>query len=66
MSQIAQSASRMMGSAGITQFVANGDGQHVVIFSGGASQPAVMYAGSDPNMPYMLQQGETNSFLYSH
>ncbi len=47
----------MMGGAGLTQFVASGDGQHVVIFSAGPHQPAMMYAGTDSHMPYLVQQG---------
>ena len=44
----------MMGG-GLTQFVASGDGQHVVIFSAGPHHPPMMYAGTDGAMPYLVQ-----------
>lgn len=62
MFQLAQSANRMMGG-GLTQFVATGDGQHVVIFSAGPNQPSLMYTGADGAMPYYVQGSDSHSHI---
>ena len=47
-----------MSGMGVTQLVANGNGQHVVIFSAGPAQQSMIYTGHQTtSIPYVLQQG---------